>query len=126
MCATTKVLPKELAKKIKENTRFLSKSGVLWLRRQDSNLRPPGYELAMRVQSVGEQGFHGTFRAKKRRKPGGRSTKLNRLFDRCPPLWVSFWVKRGSRVWAVPAAEKSKTVPLKQRIAEVKSTPLKQ
>ena len=65
MCATTKVLPKELAKKIKENTRFLSKSGVLWLRRQDSNLRPPGYELAMRVQSIGVQGFDGTFRAEK-------------------------------------------------------------
>ena len=32
-------------RKMKEKTWNLSISGLLWLRRQDSNLRPPGYEL---------------------------------------------------------------------------------
>ena len=36
--------PNFLTRIKKKNSRNRSISGVLWLRRQDSNLRPPGYE----------------------------------------------------------------------------------
>ena len=61
----------------------------------------------MRAQSLVVQGFQGTFRAKKQRKPGGQRTKLNWLFDCHPPLWVRIWVKRESGVEGTSAAEKA-------------------
>ena len=48
------------------------KSGVLWLRGQDLNLRPPGYELLPTRQTLAQQGFCVHFWPQNREKPEGR------------------------------------------------------
>ena len=61
-----------MLQKVQKNTWFHTKSGVLWLRRQDSNLRPPGYELLSSRQTLALQSFCVHFWPKNREKPEGR------------------------------------------------------
>ena len=58
--------------KTKKKSWNLAISGLLWLRRQDLNLRPPGYELLSSRQTIALQGFCVHFRPQNREKPEGR------------------------------------------------------
>ncbi len=81
------------AKKVTESKRKPPLSGwkavVLWLREEDLNLRPPGYELRPDTQTAAPQCFPGLF--------GPEIPKTRRSFLSAPRrlsiFWVTFWVR---------------------------------
>ena len=65
----------------RKSPKILRFQDFLWLRRQDSNLRPPGYELLKSVFSIAVLGVLSLFRE----KPGGHSPLQTVLSTLCFP-----------------------------------------
>ena len=74
-----RVLPHTFMKK--KNSHLLVTVFLFWLRRQDSNLRPPGYELLKSVFSAAALGILALFQG----KPGGRSPFRTVVSTLCYP-----------------------------------------
>ena len=88
-----KICSNFLHQKAKKKSGNLTISGQIWLRRQDLNLRPPGYELRSRPKFHAIPCFLALF------SPISSTTRVSFLHSvlSCPPtdfpVWVKTWVK---------------------------------
>ena len=106
-------------RKMKEKTWNLTISGLLWLRRQDSNLRPPGYELLWSSNPLQCKGFTHILPPKSGENQKAKqvcSPAQKRTFTEMGRNLGQSWFGQLNRCVAINKEKKSSVLPTPQRL----------